>query len=126
MDAAVASLVLCSVPNQARALTELHRVLDPGGELRFFEHVQADTPGLARLQWLADLLWPRLMGGGHTSRDTLAAITTAGFQITSLQRFRFPDSRLPQPAAPHVLGVAHRPTSPQTGQSPASPAGGRL
>jgi ubiquinone/menaquinone biosynthesis C-methylase UbiE len=117
MDAAVASLVLCSVPNQARALTELHRVLGPGGELRFFEHVRADTPGLARLQRLADLLWPRLMGGCHTSRDTLAAITTAGFQITSLQRFRFPDSRLPQPAAPHVLGVAHRPTSPQTGQS---------
>jgi len=41
----------------------------------------------------------------------VAAITTAGFQITSLQRLRFPESRLPQPAAPHVLGVAHRPTS---------------
>ncbi|HET7519663.1 MAG TPA: class I SAM-dependent methyltransferase [Actinomycetes bacterium] len=49
MDAAVASLVLCSVPDQARALAELRRVLRPGGELRFFEHVQADTFGLARL-----------------------------------------------------------------------------
>ncbi|MEA2467958.1 MAG: hypothetical protein QOJ57_2084, partial [Thermoleophilaceae bacterium] len=43
-DAAVASLVLCSVPDQARALAELRRVLRPGGELRFYEHVIADTP----------------------------------------------------------------------------------
>jgi SAM-dependent methyltransferase len=49
-DAAVASLVLCSVPDQGRALAELYRVLRPGGELRFFEHVQADTPVLARVQ----------------------------------------------------------------------------
>jgi ubiquinone/menaquinone biosynthesis C-methylase UbiE len=108
MDAAVASLVLCSVPDQAHALAELHRVLRPGGELRFFEHVQAETAGLARVQRLADLVWPTLLGGCHTSRDTLAAVTAAGFQITSVRRFRFPDGRLPQPAAPHVLGVAHR------------------
>jgi ubiquinone/menaquinone biosynthesis C-methylase UbiE len=112
MDAAVASLVLCSVPDQARALGELYRVMRPGGELRFFEHVQADTAGLARVQRLADLVWPTLLGGCHTSRDTLAAITNAGFQITSIQRFRFPEGR-PQPAAPHILGVAHRPISAQ-------------
>ena len=62
MDAAVASLVLCSVPDQARALAELHRVLRPGGELRFFEHIRADTVGLARVQRLADLIWPTLVG----------------------------------------------------------------
>jgi ubiquinone/menaquinone biosynthesis C-methylase UbiE len=112
MDATVASLVLCSVPDQASALAELHRVLRPGGELRFFEHVRADTIGLARVQRLADLVWPTLVGGCHTSRDTLAAITTAGFEVASLQRFRFPESRLPQPAGPHVLGVAYRPISP--------------
>ena len=117
MDAAVASLVLCSVPDQARSLAELHRVLRPGGQLRFFEHVRADTAGLARVQRIADLLWPTLVGGCHTSRDTVTAITTAGFQITSLQRFRFPESRRPQPAAPHVLGVAHRPASPRAGDS---------
>jgi ubiquinone/menaquinone biosynthesis C-methylase UbiE len=109
MDAAVASLVLCSVPNQARALAELRRVLRPGGELRFFEHIQADTPGLARTQRLADIIWPTLVGGCHTHRDTLTAITTAGFQLISTRRFRFPDSRLPSPAAPHVLGTARRP-----------------
>jgi ubiquinone/menaquinone biosynthesis C-methylase UbiE len=109
MDAAVASLVLCSVPDQARALAELRRVLRPGGELRFFEHIQADTSGLARAQRLADVIWPTFVGGCHTSRDTLTAITTAGFQLMSTRRFRFPDSRPPSPAAPHVLGIARRP-----------------
>jgi ubiquinone/menaquinone biosynthesis C-methylase UbiE len=90
MDAAVASLVLCSVPDQARALAELYRVLRPGGELRFFEHIRADTAGLARVQRLADVVWPTLLGGCHTTPDTLAAITAAGFRITSVQRFRFP------------------------------------
>jgi ubiquinone/menaquinone biosynthesis C-methylase UbiE len=112
MDAAVASLVLCSVPDQAAALAELYRVVRPGGELRLFEHLRADTPALARAQRAADLIWPLLFGGCHTSRDTLTAITAAGFQLTSTQRFRFPDSGPPTPASPHVLATAHRPHDP--------------
>jgi SAM-dependent methyltransferase len=90
MDAAVASLVLCSVPDQARALAELRRVLRPGGELRFFEHIQAGTSGLARAQRLADVIWPICVGGCHTSRDTLTAITTAGFHLTAPAGSGFP------------------------------------
>jgi SAM-dependent methyltransferase len=90
MDAVVASLVLCSVPDQARALAELRRVLRPGGELRFFEHIQADTSGLARAQRLADVIWPIFVGGCYTSRDTLTAITTAGFHLVSTAGSGFP------------------------------------
>jgi ubiquinone/menaquinone biosynthesis C-methylase UbiE len=49
-DVAIASLVLCSVPDQAAALAELSRVLRPGGELRFYEHVLAEDPKLQRHQ----------------------------------------------------------------------------
>jgi ubiquinone/menaquinone biosynthesis C-methylase UbiE len=112
MDAAVASLVLCSVPDQATALAELYRVLRPGGQLRFLEHLRADTPGMARAQRLADTVWPLLFGGCHTSRDTLTAITTAGFQLTSHRRFRLPDPGPPTPASPHAMGVARRPDGP--------------
>ncbi len=108
-DAGVASLVLCSVPDPAHALAELHRVIRPGGELRFWEHVLADTPGLARSQRLMDHVWPLLLGGCHVSRNTLAEIAAAGFEIDRYDQFRFPESRPPSPTAPHVLGLARRP-----------------
>ena len=112
VDAAVASLVLCSVADQAAALAELYRVVRPGGELRFLEHLLAETPGFARAQRVADLVWPLLFGGCHTGRDTLPAITATGFELTGARRFRFPDPGLPTPASPHVLGSARRPDEP--------------
>lgn len=109
-DAAVAALVLCTVPDQATALAEVLRVLRPGGQLRFFEHVAAENPGaMRRAQRLADAtLWPRLLGGCHTGRDTVTAITTAGFSIDELHRFRFPPTGPSSPATPHVRGIATR------------------
>jgi ubiquinone/menaquinone biosynthesis C-methylase UbiE len=64
-DVGVTSLVLCSVPDQAVALAELHRVIRPGGELRFYEHVRSTSPRRARLQDRADLIWPVFGGGCH-------------------------------------------------------------
>jgi SAM-dependent methyltransferase len=108
-DAGVASLMLCSVPDQARALAEFHRVLRPGGELRFYEHVVARRPLALGLQRLADAtLWPRLLGGCHLTRDTGAAIEAAGFVIERCERFQF-SAGPPIPPIPHLLGVARRP-----------------
>lgn len=109
MDAAVASLVLCSVPDLDAALAGLFRVLRPGGQLRFFEHVRAETPGRRRVQRLADAtLWPLLNGGCHTGRDTAAAIERAGFAVEHLDRLGRDDTGIPFPTAPQILGTATR------------------
>ncbi|MDQ6874022.1 MAG: class I SAM-dependent methyltransferase [Actinomycetota bacterium] len=109
VDAAVVSLVLCSVPDQLRALAEVHRVVKPGGQLRFFEHVRSETAPLGRVQRTWDAtIGPRITGGCHAHRDTVAAIAAAGFRIESIERFRFPDLRIHLPTSPHVLGAATR------------------
>jgi SAM-dependent methyltransferase len=108
-DAVVASLVLCSVPDQATALAEAHRALRPGGELRFYEHVIAHCQPKRTILQVADHsgLWPKIAGGCHPARDTGAAIEAAGFSIERCQRFMFSASAL-EPKVPHILGVARR------------------
>ncbi|MER7515623.1 class I SAM-dependent methyltransferase [Streptomyces sp. NPDC126499] len=114
-DAAVVCLVLCSVAAPDRALAELHRVLRPGGQLRFFEHVRADSPAMRRVQRALDAtVWPRLAGGCHTGRDTLTALVTAGFALGTVDRFAFPRTRVPLPTATHILGTAVRPGADDT------------
>ena len=108
-DAAVASLVLCSVPDQDRALAELFRVVRPGGELRFYEHVRANSRAHARVQRIIEPVWHRLGGGCHPSRDTGAAIDRSGFVIEECERFSFAPSFLSRVGAPHITGVARRP-----------------
>jgi ubiquinone/menaquinone biosynthesis C-methylase UbiE len=106
VDAAVCSLVLCTVPSQAMALAELRRVLRPGGQLRFLEHVRAASR-LARAQ---DLLvrtgiWPRLCGGCHCNRDTAAAIEASGFRIEGARSLNVGPAWLV--TNPHLLGRAY-------------------
>jgi len=108
-DAAVACLMLCSVSDQALALSELRRVLRPDGELRFYEHVLSDRPALAAGQRVVDrTFWPRAFGGCHTARDTPAAIEAAGFAIEDQRRLWVASMALAAPVATHVLGRARR------------------
>ena len=107
-DAGVASLVLCSVADQSKALAELHRVIRPGGELRFYEHIRADTPGRARMQDRVDHIWPLFGAGCHPNRYTVSAIESAGFVVERQRRFLFQPCFIAKPVAPHVIGQARR------------------
>jgi ubiquinone/menaquinone biosynthesis C-methylase UbiE len=108
VDVVVTSLVLCSVADQAAVLAEIRRVLRPGGTLAFYEHVRSDHRLFAAAEDLLTPLWRRIAGGCHPNRDTLNAITAAGFTVQNHRRFGFAVHRLAPPVA-HILGHATLP-----------------
>ncbi len=108
-DAAVAAHVLCSVGDQEAALAELKRVIRPGGELRFFEHVRSDARLRVGAQLAVQPVWAQLGGGCHLARDTEQAIRDAGFEIERCEHFEFAPGFLQKLGGPHILGVARRP-----------------
>ena len=108
-DAAVVMGVLCSVPDPAAALAELRRVLRPGGELRFWEHVRSPGASFRALQRAGDaLFWTRALGGCRTTRDTEAAIRAARFRVEWIERGFHSSSLLTVTSAPYILGIARR------------------
>ncbi|HYE92279.1 MAG TPA: class I SAM-dependent methyltransferase [Terriglobales bacterium] len=93
-DTVLSGLVFCSVPDAARGLGEVRRVLRADGELRMLEHVRATTPWRARIQDVIQPVWTRVAGGCHPNRDTEATVRRARFAIDdrraqgSMRRFR--------------------------------------
>ena len=104
-DTVVSTLVLCTTPDPAASLAEIKRVLKPGGQLLFLEHVLAgDNPRYAAWQRRLEPLWKRCAGGCHLTRDTERSIKDAGFELTEVTRERMRKS-LPL-IAPTVRGSA--------------------
>ncbi|MGP2440293.1 class I SAM-dependent methyltransferase [Streptomyces sp. JW3] len=109
-DAAVVSLVLCSVRDVPRALGELRRVLRPGGEVRFFEHGRGGGRLMTLTQRALDrTVWPPLAGGCHVARDPLVALREAGFTLGPYRRTLMPPKGPRLPTSYCVLGTAWRP-----------------
>ncbi|HXD98699.1 MAG TPA: class I SAM-dependent methyltransferase [Candidatus Acidoferrum sp.] len=80
-DTVVSGLVLCSVPDPARGLAEVRRVLRSDGVLRALEHVRSTVPWRARVQDAIQPAWTRFAGGCHPNRHTERSVEAAGFAI---------------------------------------------
>lgn len=89
-DTVALTLVLCTVPNPAAALQEIKRVLKPDGQFLFLEHVRSRNPSLAKWQDRLEKPWRFLGDGCHCNRDTVSAISAAGFQLGDVERPEFP------------------------------------
>jgi len=118
-DVAVSTLVLCGVDDQPRALRELRRVLRPGGQLLFIEHVRSGDTRLARTQDRMNGI-NRFVVGCDCNRPTLDSIREAGLTVTRAEHTTLP--KVPKFASPAIVGSA---TVPAPVPSPdAQPGGG--
>lgn len=81
VDTVVSTLVLCTVDDPRLALREIGRVLAPGGQLLFIEHVRAGSRARARWQDQLEAPWRAFAGGCHCNRPTLTLMAECGFEF---------------------------------------------
>lgn len=103
-DTVAVTLVLCTVPDPDATLAEIKRVLAPGGQLLFLEHVRSREDGLAKWQDRLESPWRFLADGCHCNRDTVAAIDAAGFELGQIEEGEL--QKLPPLVRPLVTGSA--------------------
>ena len=105
VSAVVGTLVLCTVDRPRQVISEVLRILKPGGRYLFLEHVSASPgTGLRGLQEGLKRPWQWLFDGCRLNRDTYRAIAGAGFSSVDMDCFMMKTQLLP--FAPHIFGVA--------------------
>jgi ubiquinone/menaquinone biosynthesis C-methylase UbiE len=86
-DTVLCALGLCAIPDDRRAVSEMARVLRPGGRLLLVDHVAASASALRGVQWLYERITIPL-AGEHFRRRPAVYLTELGFLIEESERFK--------------------------------------
>lgn len=84
VDVVVSAWTMCTIPDLKASVREMHRVLRPGGSVRYVEHVRSDHPLALRIQEGLQPFWRTVAGGCHLARDIVGTLEAAGFDVTPL------------------------------------------
>lgn len=105
-DCVVCTFTLCSVDDPQRVLSEIRRILKPGGAALFLEHGRAPDPGVAKWQGRIEPAWKRIAGGCHLTRPIGSAFRGAGYEVEPLGQGYLP--KTPRFAGWNEWGVARK------------------
>lgn len=105
IDTVVSTWTLCSIPNVLDALTEMRRVLKPGGTVIFVEHGQSPDSRVHGWQNRKTPVWKWITGGRHLNRKIDDLIAGAAFEISELTTCYLPG---PRPMTFTYQGLAAR------------------
>jgi ubiquinone/menaquinone biosynthesis C-methylase UbiE len=86
-DTVVCALALCTIPDPARAIGEMKRVLVPGGRLLLLDHIGSTWPPIRAAQWLLERVTIRA-AGEHFTRRPLPLVQAAGFEVVASERLK--------------------------------------
>jgi ubiquinone/menaquinone biosynthesis C-methylase UbiE len=114
VDSVVSTFVLCSIPNVKSALTEIYRVLKPGGVFIFLEHGLSPNTAYAFLQNLGTPFSKLCAGGCHLNRDITKLVFSVNFKKKKLEKFALPY----RPLAYIYKGIAIKPNIKSLKKSP--------
>jgi ubiquinone/menaquinone biosynthesis C-methylase UbiE len=81
VDGAASAFTLCTIPDVARALAEVRRVLKPGAPFHVVEHGLAPNEGTQKWQHRIEPINKRVAGGCHLTRDAASLLRAAGFTV---------------------------------------------
>ncbi|XUU60090.1 class I SAM-dependent methyltransferase [Erythrobacter sp. HA6-11] len=105
-DTVVCTYTLCSVSDPAKVLSEVRRVLKPGGQMLFLEHGRAPDASVAKWQMRVEPVWKRLAGGCHLTRPVGATLRGAGFDVEPMGQGYMP--KTPRIAGWMEWGIARK------------------
>lgn len=84
VDTVVLTYTLCTIPDAAKAMTEMRRVLKPGGQLLFSEHGKAPDEAVVKWQNRLNGTWQLLFGGCNLNREIPDLIEQGGFKMQDM------------------------------------------